>query len=114
VQHLQHSQLWITFGGPIGRWFYSPAHHQIHHSTDPAHFGRNLGSMLTLWDGLFGTLLTPDKERQRLTFGLGPGESAHDSLVSGMVAPLGHAARTLVPAPATGSAGPLAADTPAP
>jgi sterol desaturase/sphingolipid hydroxylase (fatty acid hydroxylase superfamily) len=114
VQHLQHSQLWITFGGPIGRWFYSPAHHQIHHSTDPAHFGRNLGSMLTLWDSLFGTLLTPGKDRQRLTFGLGPGESAHDSLMSGMVAPLAHAARTLVPAPAAGSAGPMAADAPAP
>ncbi len=29
---------------------YSPAHHQIHHSTNPDHFGKNLGAFLTLWD----------------------------------------------------------------
>ena len=98
VQHLQHSHLWITFPGPLGKIFYSPAHHQIHHSTDPAHFGSNLGSLTTLWDWLFGTLRTPDRENMRLTFGLEPGESKHDTVLEGMILPVARAARSLRPA----------------
>lgn len=48
--HLQHSHIWIAFTGLLGRIFASPAHHQIHHSTDPAHFGRNLGAGLVVFD----------------------------------------------------------------
>ena len=44
--HLQHTELWIRFGGVFGRIFLSPAHHQVHHSDNPAHFNRNLGSCL--------------------------------------------------------------------
>ncbi len=100
VQHLQHSHLWITFPGVLGRLFYSPAHHQIHHSTNPEHFGSNLGSLTTLWDWLFGTLHTPSREKMPLTFGLEPGESKHDSLMEGMILPVARAARTALPAPA--------------
>ena len=46
--HLQHTQLWIPFTGWLGRVFMSPAHHQIHHSSDPAHFNKNMGSCLAL------------------------------------------------------------------
>jgi sterol desaturase/sphingolipid hydroxylase (fatty acid hydroxylase superfamily) len=53
--HLQHSQVWIAFTGWLGRLFMSPAHHQIHHSSNPAHFNKNLGSCLALWDWMFGT-----------------------------------------------------------
>ena len=40
--HLQHTQLWISFTGWLGHLFMSPAHHQIHHSRNPAHFNKNL------------------------------------------------------------------------
>ena len=30
--HLQHSHMWISFRGVLGRIFVSPAHHQVHHS----------------------------------------------------------------------------------
>src|ERR1051325_6747887 len=53
--HLQHTELWIPFSGTLGRVFMSPAHHQVHHSTDPAHFNKNMGSCLAVWDWMFGT-----------------------------------------------------------
>ncbi len=69
---LQHSQFWIAFTGPWGRLFLSPAHHQIHHSINPAHFNKNLGNFLGLFDWLFGTLHVPAKKREKLTFGVEP------------------------------------------
>ncbi|WP_457797574.1 sterol desaturase family protein [Methylocystis sp. S23] len=59
IGHLQHSQFWIPFSGMWGRVILSPAHHQIHHSCDPKHFNRNLGSVLAVWDWMFGTLEIP-------------------------------------------------------
>lgn len=106
VQHLQHTHLWITFPGIAGRLFYSPAHHQIHHSDNPAHFGRNLGSMTTLWDWMFGTLYTPTVKRQRLNFGLGPDESAHHTVMQAMVLPVVRAASALKPGTTVPSAAP--------
>ncbi len=68
--HLQHSHIWIATRGLAGRLIQSPAHHQLHHSTDPAHFNRNFGGNLSVFDWLFGTLLIPTSEPQRLTFGV--------------------------------------------
>ena len=84
--HLQHSHVWIAFTGGWGKIFASPAHHQIHHATDPAYFGKNLGSCLALWDWVFGTLRVPDKARMPITYGVEPeGERLHgitDSLLT--------------------------------
>jgi len=68
--HLQHSHIWITTRGLAGRLIQSPAHHQLHHSTNPAHFNKNFGGNLSVFDWLFGTLLIPAAEPQRLTFGV--------------------------------------------
>ena len=73
--HLQHTQLWISFTGWLGHLFISPAHHQIHHSRNPAHFNENLGSCLALWDWMFGTLYVPAAEPERLEFGVEPGSA---------------------------------------
>ncbi len=67
--HLQHSHMWISFQGWLGRVFVSPAHHQVHHSDNPKHFNKNFGSCLALWDWMFGTLYVPAKEREPLHFG---------------------------------------------
>ena len=68
--HLQHTHLWIAFTGFWGHVIVSPAHHQIHHSMNPIHFNKNLGSTLSVWDWLFGTLHLPSKKRETLTFGV--------------------------------------------
>jgi len=93
--HLQHSQLWICFTGWLGHLFMSPAHHQIHHSRNPAHFNKNMGSCLALWDWMFGTLYVPSAEPEPLEFGVEP-DRAHAHTVRGeLIAPFGRAALML-------------------
>jgi sterol desaturase/sphingolipid hydroxylase (fatty acid hydroxylase superfamily) len=70
IGHLQHSEFWIPFRGVWGRIILSPAHHQIHHSADPQHFNRNLGSVLAIWDWMFGTLEIPTEKNPRLSYGV--------------------------------------------
>ena len=38
--HLRHSHMWIAFTGLAGKILQSPAHHQIHHSDNPAHWDK--------------------------------------------------------------------------
>jgi sterol desaturase/sphingolipid hydroxylase (fatty acid hydroxylase superfamily) len=81
IGHLQHSEFWIPFGGIWGRIILSPAHHQIHHSSDPQHFNRNLGSVLAVWDWMFGTLEIPSTKNPRLTYGVTEeGPNPHSSV----------------------------------
>jgi len=94
--HLQHSHMWISFTGVLGRIFVSPAHHQVHHSADPKHFNKNFGSCLALWDWMFGTLYVPSKEREPLTFGFADHPNAH-TVKGELVEPLVNAAAHLKP-----------------
>jgi sterol desaturase/sphingolipid hydroxylase (fatty acid hydroxylase superfamily) len=89
--HLQHSHMWISFQGWLGRLFVSPAHHQVHHSDNPKHFNKNFGSCLALWDWMFGTLYIPQKEREPLHFGFAGNPDAH-TVKGELVAPLVNAA----------------------
>ena len=66
---LQHTQVWIPFTGVWGRVFMSSAHHQLHHSADPAHFNCNMGASLALWDWLAGSLRLPPARSPRLKYG---------------------------------------------
>ena len=95
--HLQHSHLWISFTGPLGRILISPAHHQVHHSTNPAHFNRNFGRSLAIWDWAFGTLHVPAKRRERLTFGapVRSGTASPHSVTGVLLTPFAEAARTI-------------------
>ncbi len=95
VGHLQHSHMWIAATGPLGRLFCSPAHHQLHHSADPAHFGHNLGSGLAVFDWAFGTLLIPTAARQHLTFGVEAGQASPHTITGGLVTPFVRAAGLL-------------------
>lgn len=52
--------------GWLGRWIVcSPAGHRIHHSFDPAHYNRNFGGQLIIWDRLFGTWLFASSSSRR-------------------------------------------------
>jgi sterol desaturase/sphingolipid hydroxylase (fatty acid hydroxylase superfamily) len=70
---LHHSHVYLSFGPVFERILISPAQHQIHHSDDPAHYNRNYGSSLALWDWLFGTLYVIGGEED-LAFGLSGAE----------------------------------------
>lgn len=45
--------------GVLRRVFTDNRYHRIHHSTDPAHFDKNFGTMTTIWDQVFGTAYFP-------------------------------------------------------
>jgi sterol desaturase/sphingolipid hydroxylase (fatty acid hydroxylase superfamily) len=97
--HLQHSHLWIATTGLLGRVVLSPAHHQIHHSDNPIHFNKNFGSCLSVWDWLFGTLHMPERQRERLTFGVESRTRAHHTAIGGLVIPFVRASRRLYSKP---------------
>ena len=90
--HLQHTELWIPFSGALGRVFMSPAHHQVHHSTNPAHFNKNMGSCLALWDWMFGTLYVPSKEPEKLSFGVDPNDASVHTVTGAYIDPFVRAA----------------------
>lgn len=72
IAHLKHWQIWVTYG-PLDRWWISPAHHQIHHSAEPKHWGMNRGFELGVWDRWYGTLYVPTREKEQFKMGLGDG-----------------------------------------
>jgi sterol desaturase/sphingolipid hydroxylase (fatty acid hydroxylase superfamily) len=97
--HFQHSHLWIAFRGAAGRVLLSPAHHQIHHSNNPVHFNKNLGSCLAIWDWLFGTLYIPQKSPEKLQFGVEPAGQDAQTITEAYLTSFGRAAGTLRGAP---------------
>lgn len=98
LSYLQHSHLWIATTGRWGRLILSPAHHQLHHSTDPGHHNRNLGATLALFDWAAGTLLLPSARRQRLRFGVeGLGYDPHGPK-GAVLMPFADALRRVMPA----------------
>lgn len=78
--NLRHSQIPLTYGKTLEKWFISPLQHQLHHTRIYTH--RNFGSYLAIWDRWFGTLtLGMDKGKsKKLDFGLPTGETTHSLL----------------------------------
>ena len=73
IDNLRHSPVWLTYGPTLGKWLISPAHHQLHHSTEPRHLGCNRGFDIALWDRLYGTLYVPSGPPEHFRMGLGDG-----------------------------------------
>jgi sterol desaturase/sphingolipid hydroxylase (fatty acid hydroxylase superfamily) len=95
--NLRHSHVWISYGRQLEHLLISPAQHQIHHSRLAHHHDRNFGTVLAVWDWVFGSLYVAHG-RERLAFGLAPEVRNHtDRLDSMLVAPALAAARRLVP-----------------
>ena len=94
---LQHSEIWIPFTGLWGRVFMSPAHHQLHHSANPAHFNCNMAASLAIWDWLAGSLRMPSVEPPGLAFGVsGRGHDPH-GVMGLLVDPALNALKALIP-----------------
>lgn len=79
--HLRHSH--VRLGAPawLSHIIQTPLQHQVHHSTDPRHFDRNLGFCLSLFDWAFGTLYIP-AANERLDFGVHDEGGAPDELMA--------------------------------
>lgn len=95
--HLLHTHIWLRLPEPWSRLVMSPAAHQIHHSVDPSHYGRNLGNALALWDWAFGTLYLPAAEREPLRFGVPEMDRAAHSIQGALLTPMVKAVSALRP-----------------
>jgi sterol desaturase/sphingolipid hydroxylase (fatty acid hydroxylase superfamily) len=99
--HLQHSHVWLATTGPLGRVILSPAHHQIHHSDDPIHFDKNFGACLSIFDWVFGTLHMPQRQRERIHFGIPVQVPSHHTAIGSLITPFVKAWERLRPQVAT-------------
>lgn len=48
----------------------TPRYHAVHHADRPEWYNQNLGSLMTVWDRLFGTFISPDEIDGDIEFGL--------------------------------------------
>jgi sterol desaturase/sphingolipid hydroxylase (fatty acid hydroxylase superfamily) len=85
--HLRHSHIRLPFKGVAGVILHSPAHHQIHHSSNPRHFNRNMGYMLSIWDWMAGTLHVP-QPGERVVLGIGAEGAEHGNVASVLWIPI--------------------------
>ena len=81
--NLRHSHIWLAYPRWLSWLLISPAQHQIHHSSAPIHFNRNLGFIFSFWDRMAATLYVPAKP-ETIEFGLGGGEDAQYSGVAAL------------------------------
>ena len=83
--NLRHSHIWLSFGPKVEHILNSPAQHQIHHSICPDHFNHNYSVHFSLWDWMFGTLITTTQKQEDITFGLGERANSKYRTMSGIL-----------------------------
>jgi len=85
--NLRHSHVKLRFFNFLEYFVISPVQHQVHHSDNPKHFDKNMGSRLAIWDWMFGTLVR-SKQTDKLIFGLGKRENKqYDSFLKNLGMP---------------------------
>ena len=67
-QFFLHTSLTVHLG-PLEWVLNTPRHHRVHHASNEGCLDRNYGSVLIVWDRLFGTFASPP-EGEKLRFGL--------------------------------------------
>ena len=84
--NLRHSHIRLSYGRWLERVLISPAQHQVHHQQESMR--KNYGSILALWDWLFGSLRLTKDAKVAEKFGLGEGKRQDfDSVVKIMIRP---------------------------
>ena len=81
--NLRHSHVKLRYPKIIEYLLISPYQHQIHHSDNPKHFNKNMGSKLAIWDWMFGTLVL-SKSASKIKFGIGKETKKYNSLLSNL------------------------------
>ncbi|WP_368911315.1 sterol desaturase family protein [Taklimakanibacter deserti] len=77
-QFFLHTELVPTLG-PLEWVLNTPAHHRVHHASNPACLDKNYGGMLIVFDRLFGTLAEAPRG-DRLRYGLAGGTATLNPL----------------------------------
>jgi sterol desaturase/sphingolipid hydroxylase (fatty acid hydroxylase superfamily) len=76
--NLRHSHVKLKYFNFLEYFIISPMQHQVHHSDNPEHYDKNLGSKFAVWDWLFGTLIKSN-EVHKITYGLGNNDNKNYS-----------------------------------
>ena len=84
--NLRHSHVKLKYPKFLEYILISPFQHQIHHSNNPKHFNKNMGSKLALWDWILGTLVL-SKSVGRISFGVDKDNSKFDNLFKSLFNP---------------------------
>lgn len=84
--NLRHSHIRLSYGRWLERVLVSPAQHQVHHQQES--MKKNYGSVLALWDWMFGSLRLTKDAPLKGKFGLGAGKRQEfDGIIKIMVRP---------------------------
>lgn len=94
MDFVRHTHLKISFGFWVNKIILCPHYHQLHHSTNPKHYDKNFGLMLSVWDRMFGTLHVPEPN-ESFSFGLGSESGEYQSTFGLYVLPLRKIGRIL-------------------
>lgn len=84
--NLRHSHVKLKYPKFLEYILISPFQHQIHHSNNPEHFSKNMGSKFALWDWMLGTLVL-SKSVGRISFGVDKDTSQFDSFLKNLLSP---------------------------
>ena len=87
MDFVRHTHLKISFGKVMNAVILCPHYHQLHHSTNPKHYDKNFGLMLSIWDRIFGTLEVPEPN-ESFAFGLGQEGEEYQSTLGLFILPL--------------------------
>jgi len=71
MANFHHSHIRVTYWPWLEHLLISPAQHQVHHSRNPAHFDKNFGQTLAIWDWMFGSLYIAAHEDKSDDFRIG-------------------------------------------
>jgi hypothetical protein len=66
--------------GPLERVLNTPSHHRVHHGSNRQYLDRNHGSILIVWDKLFGTF---EAEDEPVVYGLTRNIDSYNPVVIG-------------------------------
>lgn len=90
--NLRHSHIWLAYPRLLSHILISPAQHQIHHSSHPRHYDKNIGFIFAFWDYFARTLYVPEG-KEEIAYGLEADEhKAFDSVWNLYVLPFKNAA----------------------
>lgn len=84
--NLRHSHVKLKYPKLLEYIFISPFQHQIHHSIDPKHFNKNMGSKFAVWDYIFGTLVHSESA-SRINFGIPKEDLNYNSFLGNLINP---------------------------
>jgi sterol desaturase/sphingolipid hydroxylase (fatty acid hydroxylase superfamily) len=77
--NLRHSHIPIRYPRSIEFFLISPAQHQLHHSKKKAHFDKNFGVVLSVWDRILGTFHHSVEEE--IQFGLNKSDAKYTASI---------------------------------